>query len=184
MFRKPYYLIPVVLAACLVQNASAQTYTWTAGGDGTTWSQAANWSGGVVPTSGYQIWIAPQLSTLQTITMGASDVAYVSDNVFLDWGQTLNISGSLSSGFFFTPVGGIAGPTTTINLYGSGSISSVDSIFVGDPPWAPGIPGVEINLYDTSTMSTTWLGLAGHLNIYGGTVTTANLLTGTPTTGP
>jgi hypothetical protein len=184
MFRKSYYLIPVALAACLIQNASAQTYTWTAGGDGTTWSQAANWSASGVPTSGYQIWMDPQLSTVQTITLGASDVAYASDNVFLEWGQTLNIAGSLSSGFFFTPVGGIGGPTTTINLYGNGSLSSADSIFVGDPPWFAGIPNVAINLYDNSQMTTTWLGLAGHLNIYGGTVTTANLLTGTPTTGP
>jgi hypothetical protein len=189
MFRKPYYLIPVALAVCLAGSASAQN--WSGLGDGTTWSQGANWVGGVAPTpSAFQIALGtgnPTTSTLP-ITIGASTAAAVSDNVFgPEWGQTLDIYGSLTSGLFFTPVGGVGGPTSTINLYGTGSLSSVDTIFIGDPFWINGftIPNVTINLYDNSTMTAKYLGMAGHLNIYGGTVTVNNvLLTATPTWGP
>jgi hypothetical protein len=189
MFRKPYYLIAVALAACLAGSASAQN--WSGLGDNTTWSDPANWVGGVAPTpSAFQVALGtgnPTTSALP-ITIGASTTAVVSDNVFgPEWGQTLNIYGSLASGLFLTPVGAVGGPTSTINLYGTGSLSAVDTIFMGDPFWINGftIPNVTINLYDNSQMTTKYLGMAGHLNIYGGTVTLNNgLLTGTATWGP
>ena len=187
-----YYLAGMAAAACLTLNVSAQiTYTWTAGGDGSTWADPANWNNGVpVAGSTFQIWIDPQLSTLQTITLGASVAATASDNVFLEWGQTLNVYGSISSSLFFSPVGAVGGPTTTINLHGNGSISSADSFFIGDPFWVHNvtpttIPNVTVNLYDNSSLTANYIGMAGHLNIYGGTAT-ANLgfLTGTATWGP
>jgi hypothetical protein len=191
--KKLNYLIGPILATCLVGSASAVNYSWSGAGDATTWSQGANWVGGVVPpadSTTFQIALGtgnPTTSPLP-ITIGASTAAYVADNVFgPEWGQTLNISGSLASGLFFTPVGAVGGPTSTINLLGTGSLSSVDSLFVGDPFWinAFTIPNVTVNLYDSSQMSTKYLALAGHLNIYGGTVTVNNaLLTGTPTWGP
>jgi PEP-CTERM motif len=179
----------MVVAASLTLNASAQTtYHWTALGDGTSWTDPANWDNGVpVAGSTFQIWIAPQLASLQTITLGASVAATASDNVFLEWGQTLNVYGSISSSLFFSPVGAVGGPTTTINLHGNGSISSADSFFIGDPFWLNAItlPDVTVNLYDNSQLTANYIGMAGHLNIYGGTAT-ANLgfLTATPTWGP
>lgn len=198
MFRKPYYLIPLVLAAGLVHNASAQpagqtNYVWTGAGDSTTWSQAANWSTGIAPVNDgttFQIALGTGNPTTSPspITIGASTAVVLNDNLFgPEWGQTLDIYGSLASGLFLTPVGAMGGPTSVINLYGTGALSAVDSIFVGDPFWinAFTIPNVTINLYDSSTMTANWLGMAGHLNIYGGTVTLNNgLLTGTPTWGP
>ena len=185
MFRKLYYLIPVALAACLVGSVSAQTtYHWTGAGNDGQWSNPANWDLGVpVPGSTFSIWIDP-VAYAGPVELGLFDAATPTDNLYVEWGQTLNISGSMDSGLFVSPVGGIGGPATTINLYGSGSLTSVDSIFVGDPFWAPGIPDVNINLYDNSSMTTKYLALAGHLNIYGGTATaTAGFLTGTATTG-
>jgi len=171
---------------CLIGNASAQTVHWTALGDQTSWTDPANWDSGV-PLSVADIWIDPQLSSLQTVTLGASVAVTASDNVYLEWGQTLNVYGSIASGLFFSPVGGVGGPATTINLYGNGSISSADSFFIGDPFWVNGttIPYVNVNLYDNSSLSTKYIGMAGHLNIYGGTATaTAGFLTGTATSGP
>jgi len=174
---------------CLAGAVSGQTtYHWTAGGDGTSWTDPLNWDNGVpVAGSTFQIWIDPQLSSLQTITLGQSVNATASDNVFLEWGQTLNVYGTISSGLFFSPVGGVGGPTTTINLYGNGSISSADSFFIGDPFWVNGstIPNVTVNMYDNSQLTTHYIGMAGHLNIYGGTATaTLGFLTGTATWGP
>ena len=195
MFRKPYYLMPVALAMCLIGNASAQTVTWTAGGDQTSWTDPNNWSGGV-PLSVADIWIDPQLSSLQTVTLGASVAVTASDNVYLEWGQTLNVYGSIASGLFFSPVGGVGGPATTINLHGTGSLSAADTLFVGDPFWVNGItiPDVIVNMYDNSSLTTKFIGMAGHLNIYGGTATITapadingfgtGFLTGTSTWGP
>jgi PEP-CTERM motif len=194
MQRTHKYVACLVLAAGLAGSASAQNYTWNGAGDGTTWSQGANWVGGVAPISptptAFQIALGtgnPTTSTLP-ITIGASDVVRLSDNLFgPEWGQTLNIYGSVASGLFITPVGAIAGPVAVINLYGNGSLTSADSIFIGDPFWVNGstIPNVAINLYDNSQLSTKYLAVAGHLSIYGGTVTVTNgLLTGTSTWGP
>jgi hypothetical protein len=186
MFKKLYYLIPVALAVCLVGSASAGTitYHWTGLGNDGVWSNPANWDNGVPdPNNTYQIWIDP-VAYAGSVDMTLFDVANPSDNLFLEWGQTLNISGAINSGLFVSPVGFNPGSTTTINLLGTGQLTSVDSIFVGDPFWAAGIPNVNINLYDSSTMTTKYLALAGHLNIYGGTVTANNgFLTGTATTG-
>lgn len=184
--KKLQYAASVALAMCLIGNASAQTVTWTAGGDGVTWTDPANWDSGV-PLSVADIWIDPQLASLQTITLGASVTVTASDNVYLEWGQTLNVYGSIASSLFFSPVGAVGGPATTINLYGNGLVSSVDTFFVGDPFWVNGstIPDVNVNLYDNSSLTANYIGMAGHLNIYGGTATaTLGFLTGTATTGP
>ena len=85
-------LVSVSLLAGLVQSASAQpagqtNYTWNGAGDATTWSQAANWVGGVVPPSGgttFQIFIGTGFPTTSPspITIGASDVVQLNDAIF------------------------------------------------------------------------------------------------------
>lgn len=178
----------VVLAMCFVHGASAVNYAWSGAGDGTTWSQGANWVGGVVPPAGaVQIAIgtgSPTTSPLP-ITIGASDAVQYTDNLFgPEWGQTLNIYGSVTAGFGFSPVGAVAGPQSVINLYGTGSYTSGDSIFIGDMFWFNGGPNVAFNLYNNSQVTTKYLAVGGHLSIFGGTVTVNNgLLTGTPTAG-
>lgn len=188
-YKKLYYLTSAALGIFLIGNVSAQTsYTWSGNGDGTTWDDPNNWVDDVVPlTSAYDITIDPVTSTLPVV-IGASDAVQVSDNMFgPEWGQTLDVYGSLTSSLFLTPVGALGGPASTVNLYGNGSISAADTFFIGDPFWVNGatIPDVNVNLYDNSSLTANYIGMAGHLSIYGGTVT-ANLgfLTGTATSGP
>jgi hypothetical protein len=184
MFRKPYYLIPVALAACLVQNASAVDYNWSGLGDGTSWSDPLNWVQGVVPpNTANGIFVDPVVSTLP-VTIGASDVVQLTGTLYPEWGQTLDIYGTVNAGYSIAPVGATAGPRTVVNLYGNASLTTGDSIFVGDMWWWSAPPGVDVNLYGNSQMTTKYLAVGGHLNIYGGTVTALNgLLTGTPTAG-
>jgi hypothetical protein len=188
MFRKPYYLIPVVLAACLAGNASAQNFNWSGLGDGTTWSQGANWVGGsapTVPTVAISLGTGYPTTSILPITIGASDAVSLSDQLFgPEWGQTLNIYGSVNAGFGFAPVGAVGGPKSIVNLYGNGSYTSGDSIFIGDMFWFAGGPNVDMNLYDNSQVTANYLWLGGHLNLYGGTMTVNTFLgTGTPTAG-
>jgi len=43
VMKKKIVLGMLVLSVCLLGNASAGTVTWTGGGDGINWSDAANW---------------------------------------------------------------------------------------------------------------------------------------------
>lgn len=176
----------------LAGSASAQTtnYTWTGGGDGMTWSQPANWMTGIVPVNDgttFQIFLGTgnPTASVSPITIGMSDNILLSDQIFgPEWGQTLNIYGSVNAGFGFAPVGDMAGNTSVVNMYGNSSYTSGDSIFIGDMFWFDGGPNVTINLYDNSQMSANYVALGGHLNIYGGTLTVNNtLFTGTSTNG-
>ncbi len=171
-------LASVFLTAAFGFSASAQSFNWSGLGDATTWSQGANWVGGVAPTPGaFQIFIGTGFPTSSPlpITIGASDTISLTDQLFgPEWGQTLNINGTVNAGFGFAPVGDMAGPKSTINLYGNGSYNSGDSIFLGDMFWFAGAPHVEMNLYDNSQVNTKYFALGGHLNIYGGTVTVNN----------
>ena len=173
-------------------SASAQTtnYTWTGGGDGMTWSQPANWMTGIVPVNDgttFQIFLGTgnPTASVSPITIGVSDNIVLGDQIFgPEWGQTLNINGTVNAGFGFAPVGDTAGNTSVVNMYGNSSYTSADSIFIGDMFWFDGGPNVTINLYDNSQMTANYVALGGHLNIYGGTVTVNNtLLTGTSTNG-
>lgn len=179
--RKFYYYLAIAgLAAFLVGSASAQSYSWSGGGDGTTWSQGANWVGGVAPTPGaFQIFLGTGFPTATPtpITIGASDVISLTDQIFgPEWGETLNINGSVTAGYGFAPVGDMAGPMSVVNMYGNASYTSGDSIFIGDMFWFNGGPNVSMNLYDNSQLTTKYLALGGHLNIFGGTVTVNNAL--------
>lgn len=193
--KKLQHLAAVGLAAALVQSVSAQptgqtNYSWTGAGDGATWDQAANWSAGIVPVNNgttFQIFLGTGFPTPTPtpIVIGASDNITLNDQVFgPEWGETLNIYGTVHAGFGFAPVGALGGPMSVVNLYGNASYTSGDSIFIGDMFWFNGGPDVSMNLYGNSQVSTKYLALGGHLNIYGGAVTIlTSLLTGTPTAG-
>lgn len=180
-------LASAILTLGIVLSASAQptgqtNYSWSGAGDGATWDQAANWSGGVVPVNDgttFQIFIGTGFPTVTPtpITIGASDVINLNDQLFgPEWGETLDINGTVNAGFGFAPVGDMAGPKSIVNLYGNGTYNSGDTVFLGDMFWFAGGPNVEMNLYDNSQVNTKYLALGGHLNIYGGTVTVNNSL--------
>lgn len=190
MHKFPSYLAGVAMTLCVVTSASAiSTNYWSGAGDGTTWSQPANWSGGAVPVAGntWQIYLGTgyPTTTPTPITVGASDVVQTSDSIFgPEWGETLNVYGQVTSGFGFFPVGDNTSGTSTVNLYGNAVFNALDTFSVGDTWWFPGGPNVAINVYDNSQITANWIQFGGHLNIYGnGTVTANNgFNTGTATT--
>ena len=80
-YKKLYYLAGTMLAMCLVGSVSGQTYNWNGAGDGSTWSQGANWVGGVVPGPSTDIFIGTgyPTATPTPITIGPSDVVQATD---------------------------------------------------------------------------------------------------------
>jgi hypothetical protein len=188
-YKFSYYLAGIVLATCLIGSASAVTTNyWSGAGDGTTWSQSANWVGGAVPVAGnvWQIYLGTgyPTATPTPITIGAADVVTAQDQLFgPEWGESLNIYGSVNTGFGFAPVGDAANPSV-VNMYSGSSLTTGDSIFLGDMFWFNGGPYLTVNMYGNSQMTTSYLAVGGHLNIFGGTVTANTaLLTGTSTAG-
>ena len=172
------YVISICLAMCAVHNAPAATsYNWSGLGDGTSWGQGANWVGGAVPpasTNTSQIFLGTGFPTTSPLplTLNATDTVQCTDQVFgPEWGQTLNLYGTMTNGFGFAPVGAVGGPQSHVNMYGNSAITSGDTLFIGDMFWFAGGPNIVMNLYDNAQLTTRYLALGGHLNIYGGAVT-------------
>lgn len=183
-YKQLYCLAGMMLASCLVGSASAQNYNWSGADNNGLWSDPGNWVQGVVPpASAGDIYVDPVAYTGPVI-IGASDVIQNTGTLQgPEWGQTLNIYGTVVDGYALSTVGAIGGPTSVLNLYGNGSVTAGDSFFVGDPWWAPGIPNATVNLYDNSHVTANYVIVSGHLNIFGGTVTALDgFLTGTATT--
>jgi len=201
--KKLCYAASVVLAACLTQNASAappipvgQTnYFWTAAGDGTTWSQGANWRSqwydvntnqynatGIAPVNNgttWQIFIGTgyPTTTPTPIVIGTSDNVILNDSLFgPEWGETLTVHGTVTAGFANFPIGdNFTGPST-INLDGNAKLIGHDTLTLGDTWWFPGGPNVNVNLRDNSIASANYFWLGGHLNLYGGMLSVTNFL--------
>lgn len=152
------YTASIALAACFVYNASAQpagqtNYFWSGNGDSATWDQTSNWTTGIVPVNNgttFQIFIGTGFPTTRPtpINIAVTDNIVLNDQLFgPEWGETLNIYGTVSAGFGFAPVGAMGGPKSTVNMYGTAAYHSKDSIFIGDMFWFAGGP----NLISTCT---------------------------------
>lgn len=188
LLKKTCYLAALTATLCLAGTASATNWTWTGGGDSGTWSDPANWDQGTVPPStAGDIFVNPVTYATYSgpVIISASDVVQNTGTLQgPEWGQTLDIYGTLTPGYGVSTVGTVGDATSVLNLYGNSKVAAGDSIFIGDPWWADGIANATINVYDNSQMSAPYISLAGHLNIFGGTVTaTSGFLTGTATTG-
>lgn len=81
-------LFPFLLAG-LCAFASAATVTWTGGGDGSSWSDAANWDTDSVPVGGDSIQIPAGLSSYPTI-----DSAVTVDDITIESGASVTIGAS------------------------------------------------------------------------------------------
>ncbi|HEV2436959.1 MAG TPA: LamG-like jellyroll fold domain-containing protein [Verrucomicrobiae bacterium] len=202
--NKLCYAASVAVAACLIHTASAQpagqtNYFWSGNGDSATWDQAANWTTGIVPVNNgttFQIFIGTGFPTTRPtpINLAVSDNIVLNDQLFgPEWGETLNIYGTVTAGFGFAPVGAMGGPKSTVNMYGTAAYNSKDSIFIGDMFWFAGGPNVDFNMYNNSSISAPFIAVGGHLNAYdsstikimptNSTGLVGQILTGTPGAG-
>jgi PEP-CTERM motif len=188
MISKKFYSFgaAVALAICLAGSASAVDWHWTGNGNDGVWANAANWDQGTVPPStAGDIYVDP-VTYAGAVIISASDVVQNTGTLQgPEWGQTLNISGTVNAGYALSTIGDPLYAGSTLNLYGTGSVTAGDSFFIGEPWWfQAGMGHTTVNLYDNSLVTAPYVIMSGHLNIFGGTVTaTSGFLTGTATTG-
>ena len=185
MKRKWCKVVVMLLAIGIAGSAVADTQNqWIDGVDG-DWNDAANWSEGYVPDTA-----APTVDGRCVGLAGAASVATVSVNTEFgdsaggltdfygpEWGATLNVDGASLThyGFAFAPVADDAAHST-INVTNGGSLNAGE-LLLGDNWWFTGHAWVDLNVYDTSTVTTRgWCWLGGHMNVYGGTVDIAGNL--------
>jgi len=184
-----YYAASVALAASLVQNASAQNYQWSAGGDKATWSQGANWTQGTPPPADntpYQIDLNVNSGgDLTPINIADTDAVQIQDSMFGPlWGQTLNVHGSCVFHWGEFIWGDMNGPATTVNLYSNAVLTARDTIATGTAWWFPGGPNVVVNVYSNAFVGCNYLQHGARLNLYGGTVSVTNALNTGSATAP
>jgi hypothetical protein len=170
----------------LAQSAGQTNYTWSAGGDGATWNQAANWKQGIAPPANgtaYKIETSGTGVPKSQITIAAADVVVMNDSLFGPaWGQTLNIYGRVTCGFGEFVWGDARSGTTTLNLYSNATLTLKDTLALGTAWWFAGGSNVVMNVHDRAQVNTIWLQFGGRLNLYGGTVNvTGDFNTGSPT---
>lgn len=180
-YRIPYYLAVAATALFMITRAMADTH-WTGNAGGNDWNNAGNWDTGVPGVNNYNAFIDPQANNSYAI-IGVGETANVgawsgtwgvapggSSPVYPtlfgpEWGQTLDIYGSLNVGWYMAPVGN----TSTINMYTGGSYTA-EGIGLGDNWWFNGGQGVTMNQYG-GTVNIGYFFWGGHLNLYGGTFT-------------
>ncbi|MGP8200544.1 MAG: LamG-like jellyroll fold domain-containing protein [Limisphaerales bacterium] len=167
------------LAACLGQNATAQTATaWEdTTGDG-LWSTAANWSSGIPNSATPSVNIDLPAGPCTIPSSYAADAGSVALSMTFgpEWGETFNLApnSSLVLGWAIAPVQNWPnyGLRSTINMH-DGSVMSIPStgaaLALGCNWWWTGGPYVTMNMYGSSQFNApagcgTWFG--GHLNIY------------------
>ena len=190
-YKKLSYAVPMVLATCLLQSASAQDDHWNGTPGNTDWNVATNWSLDIIPpsdaTTGYgpsfagNVWLDPANGD-SVITIPAEDVEAPGvplngeenyNTVFgPEFGVTLNIYGSLSFDWTVAPYSPNPSIRSHINMYSGSSMTTKGaSLNLGDGWWSGPQFGcyTTMNLYGNAQYSSTggagmWFG--AHLNVY------------------
>src|SRR3954468_9065268 len=151
--RNMLFGLAVVTAACSAwaQPAGQTNYQWSAGGDKMTWSQAANWTQGIVPPANgttYQIdTFANAGGSSVPLTISASDLVNINDSMFGPlWGQTLNSYGHVTLGWGLFAWGNANAGSTAINLNDNSTLFVRDTIALGTAWWFPGGANVVMNV--------------------------------------
>jgi alanine dehydrogenase len=119
----------IVLASTLLLGSAwcglGQTKVWTGGGDGVSWTNAANWSGGTVPAGSYDVMITNGLGTSVVLSSGNITVRSITcTKAFTLSGGALMVTGGASQfGGPFTITGGAEltanGPGTSLTVSGA-----------------------------------------------------------------
>jgi hypothetical protein len=101
----------------LEQRMLLASVTWDGGGDGTSWNDARNWSGDVLPGQGDDVVISvPNAATVQ-YTAAAGDVSInslVSDDALVLSGGILNVATTIQVNNTFTISGGTLKNATVV----------------------------------------------------------------------
>jgi hypothetical protein len=119
------------------------------------------------------------------INITNTDVVNINDAIFGPlWGQTLNISGSVTCGFGAFVWGDMNGPVTTLNVRSNANVSFNNTLALGTAWWFPGGPHVVMNVYSNAFVGVGWLQFGARMNLYGGTVSVTNDLNTGTATGP
>lgn len=179
-YKKLYYLMTATAAMFMMTSAMADTH-WTGNAGNNDWNNSANWTAGVPSAGNYNVFVDP---TNGYPVIGAGESAYVgqwsgtfgaapmvgTNSVYPElygpeWGQKLDIYGSLNIGWYLAPVGS----TSVINLYDGGSITA-EGIGLGQNWWYNGAPGVTMN-QSGGTVNIGYFFWGGTLNLSGGTFT-------------
>ncbi len=172
------YTASIGLAACLAQNATAQTDIWLDTDVNGLWSDVNNWSLGAVPNSATAtVIVDPQQGQSCTIPAAyAADAGSVALSMFFgpEWGQTFNVYGSCALGWALCPVQNWPnyGLRSTINMYNGSSMwvpANGAALALGCNWWWTGGPYVTMNMYGNaqfSSLGTAGVWFGGHLNIY------------------
>lgn len=178
-------LMMVLLAIVFVGNAVADV-SWTGNGDDDLWTNPANWNTGVPPSASDTLGNTIFISGSAYNVIIDSDVTVVNDILGPEWGATLTIDGgSLTQvttgsptyyGWRMAPVSNILyDPPSTINVLNGGNLTTGSNLCIGENWWWHDGYQVNMNVYDTSTVTAAYAFLGGHLNLYGGTVSFAGL---------
>ena len=196
--RKMYYVASIAMTACLVYNASAQT--WTGLGTDDLWSDAANWDTGVPSASASSVVIGTAANSESTeVTIANGDVENCANAINAgaifgpQWGSKLNIYGTLNFGWVLVPVQSDATPgnQSVINMYngssmnGNGALAYSSTLCFGDTWWAAGGEFVILNMYGNAQVNVPVFAWGGQVNMYDTSTFTVTLVAGagTPTAG-
>ncbi|HTQ51228.1 MAG TPA: PEP-CTERM sorting domain-containing protein [Candidatus Acidoferrales bacterium] len=178
----PFYLAAAAAAMFMITPAMADTH-WIGSALDNDWNNPANWDNGVPGVNNYNVFNDIPSGNTSYPIIGASETANVGawsgtwgvapgggSPVYPtlygpEWGQRLDIYGSLNVGWYLAPVGN----TSVINMYTGGSYVA-EGIGLGENWWFNGGQGVTWNQYG-GTANVGYLFWGGHLNLYGGTFT-------------
>ncbi len=163
--------------------AQAQTYHWTGNAGDNNWNTPGNWDVGTVPDNNSTgVYLDPQangsIPTIPagtTVDVGLNDTANSTFSLIFgpEFGQSLNIYGSLVNQWYLAPVAFATAPSV-INMYGNSSYTG-EGIGLGYNWFFNGAPYVTMNENDNSAVNINYFFWGGHLNLNGGTFSTATV---------
>jgi hypothetical protein len=183
------YVAAVVLAAALVNNASAwPDYQWTGLGGDNMWTNVHNWTNltthvvdlpeneltnpavQVDQANGSTVCIIPAGYTVD-LNSGAPGAPLYNTLFGPEFGMTFNIQGTLKYNWMMAPVQNDPAPgaRSIMNMYnGSSLLTGGAGLGVGYPWWwyYDG-PYVTLNMYGNAQLSVPFLAVGGHVNMYG-----------------
>ncbi len=121
--KKAILLIFTIFSCLLLSIANLKAQTWDGGAGTTSWMDAANWSGDVLPTATSNVTIGNVTVVIPSGTALAKVIGN-SGNLTIEAGATLTVTDSNSGGFTFNNTGGSLTNNGTLNISAGASTLS------------------------------------------------------------